>query len=231
MTKSHRRCAVLFAFAVGLSAAACTKSYVVWEHAQRSQLLWGHDEAYLFIGVGRSGWSGDSAASGWQAVRNAIGLSTRSAHKRNAMIIVHITTQGITQRRLEDAIASSYYPFENRIYGVHNGTLSKWTGEVFVPISKEEERRFEARQAAYGPYDNVAGWSNRVNLLGRPPGVYQFPLTIGDVQIVITATVEGESPRRRRLDIRVPGKPIVTILDISDGPRHVSLAEYQKMFP
>jgi hypothetical protein len=216
--------------AVGVWTAAVGVSptiYVVRDREEYTQLLWNEHDAYLFIGIGHSGWSGSPIRFAWELLRNMAGLSSPSDRRKHDMMIIHIAENNVNTQVISDAQPSVYYVFENRIYGVFRGELSVLTGQAFKPVPDGERQQLEARSHAFGVYDNVAGWSNRLNLLGRPAGTHSVHIT-DDVALV--ALIERAGAVRKRLALQGPNIAARALFEITEESRSVSRDEYESIF-
>jgi hypothetical protein len=62
-----------------------------------TQILWNSNEAYLFSGVRRNGWSGSYAELAWQVAQELFGKPPDFSANHSWLVVVKIDANGIDQ--------------------------------------------------------------------------------------------------------------------------------------
>jgi hypothetical protein len=212
---------------VGAVAAAISLSvhrHLVWERVGGDRLVWSSDEALYFAMYHREGWSGNLLELGWEYVRAYFRQAGTLTNRKSSLVVIRITSNGTTRTVVPDTKTFPLGVFENRVYAVHNGTLSKWIDGKFVPVSDEEASRY---RVTGGESTDVNGWSRIDNVVKRGPGEHTYPLVLGGVPITVIA---NESRTLQKVSVQYPGKAPASILELHGEPKSYDQAAYVKLF-
>jgi hypothetical protein len=213
---------------VGVVAAAISLSvhrHFVWERVGGDQLVWSSDEALYFAIYHREGWSGNLLELGWEYVRAYFYQSGTLKNRKTSLVVTQITNNGTTQTVVPDTETFPLGVFENHVYAVHNGALSKWVDGTFVRVAEEEAERVH-RGITGGHFRDVNGWSSVV-AVKREPGQHTYPLSLRGVPVIV---VVDQGPTLQRVSVQYPDKPPTTILELHTGPQAMTKTEYSKLF-
>jgi len=200
--------------------------HLVWERVGGDQLVWSSDEALYFATYHSEGWSGNLLELGWEYVRGYFRQSGTLTDRKTSLVVIRITNNGTTQTVVPDTATFPLGVFENRVYAVHNGTLSKWVDGTFVSVGEGEASRVHHGMAG-GQFSNVNGWSSVVNVVKREPGQHTYPLSLLGVPVNVIA---DQGPTFQRVSVQYADKPPTTILEFHTGAIPYDQTAYSKLF-
>jgi hypothetical protein len=218
--------AIAFAIVAAIGSLSAFNRHAVWERAATDRLMWSDQEAYLFVARHREGWSGNLLELAWEYARGHLGLSGHLTHRRTWLEVTKITRAGLTRTVLPDTQTFPLGVYEDQIYAVHNGSLSKWVNDTFIPVSNDEKSRIH-RGIKGGEFRDVNGWSAVVKLLGRGQGEWTYPLVLDGARVVVLASHD-----RNRLSvfIQFPDQAPSAVLDFESKWTWVDEPSYQRSF-
>jgi hypothetical protein len=167
---SMKRAFLIVAVVASLPIVASTvaPAHIVWDQETISQLLWNKREAYLLIGMRRTGWWGNYAKLAWLAGLSYIRISTPGRDSIQWVTIIRCTAEGVEEQSLHGPLIYPTFEFDNHVYGRYQGRLAKLVGTAFEKATPDEERRFEAVKNSASTFSGVNGWSKQRNLLSGP---------------------------------------------------------------
>lgn len=218
--------AVIVATSILTASALPFNKYVVWERVGGDQLVWSENEALHFALMIRDGWSGNLLEFAWQYVRGHMWQSGTITNRKTWLVVTRITSDGTIQTVIPDTRHSPIGIFEDHVYAMHQGVLSKWVVDKFVPVDDEEARRFHPNVTG-GVFSNVNGWSSTVNLVKGEPGERKYTFALGGVPVTVF-TSQGSA--RLTVSVQHASKPPMTILDVDTETIQPDQTRYQQMF-
>lgn len=211
---------------VGAAIGLSVHRHLVWERVGGDQLVWSDDEALYFAVCHREGWSGSLLELGWEYVRASFRQSGTLTDRKTSLLITRITNNGTTQTAMPDTATFPLGVFENRVYAVHQGALSKWADGTFVPVADEEASRVHYGIAG-GQFSNINGWSSVVNVVKREPGQHTYSLSLGGVPVTVIA---DQAPTLERVSVQYPNMPPTTILELHTEATPYDQTAYSRLF-
>lgn len=208
--------------------------HLVRDSAQDTVLLWNGDEAYLFVGWGRSGYHFTGFEYLFSYIPAYFGVPRTVDDNRLSMLVFRITPAAV-QRYVTEPYQMyrgflAYIPRDKTIYAYDGGAmLWKWAGTDFETVTPEEQRTLVFDQNALTSnkdYTNMDGWSSRHSLAMWPP------TSVIELQgkRVTLLTESKESGREVSIELQLPGKPPQTILRTKTAWHLISKSAYQRMF-
>jgi hypothetical protein len=229
----HKRIKLIVAFstAVVVFAGFYWKLYIVGDSAQDDVLLWNQDQAYLFIGWGRSGYHFTGFEYLFAHIPAYFGIPRTVDDNRLSIIVFRITPTAIERYVAEPYQMYrgflGYFPRGDTIYAYDGGaTLWKWAGARFETVTPEEQRGLALELSSQGDYTNVDGWSSRHSLTARP--------TKSEIEVqgkpVALFTKVKDSGREVTVEVRLAGGKLQRILQTTRAWHLVSKSEYEEIF-
>jgi hypothetical protein len=209
--------------------------HLVGDSAVNGVLLWNSEQAYLFVGWGRSGYH----LTGFEYLLAYIPAFFRVPRtvddNRFSTIVARITPTGVekyvTERNQEDRGFLAYFPFGNTIYAYDGGAaLWKWAGTHFEKLSPEEQQEVDVDEKVLSSkedYTNVNGWSLRHSSTGWPPE-FEVQLQGKPVTFFPKSRHSGEESS---IDIRLSDGSTQKMLHVKRSFHLVSKSEYDRIFP
>jgi len=208
--------------------------HLVADSAQDDVLLWNSEEAYLFIGWGRSGYDLTGFEYLFSYVPAYFGITRTVDDNRLSMVVFRITPTGI-ERYLTEPYHMyrgflAYIPRDKTIYAYDGGAmLWKWAGTHFETAYPEEQQKIvldEKLLSAKKDYTNVSGWSVRHSLTTWP-SKSEIELQGKPLTFFMTSKNSGEEVL---LDVQLPGATPQRILHTKSRLHLVSKSEYSRTF-
>lgn len=208
--------------------------HIVGDSAQDAVLLWNSDEAYLFIGWGRSGYHLTGFEYLFAYIPAYLGVPRTVDDNRLSMIVFRITPTSIERYVAEPYQMYSgflaYVPRGNTIYAYDGGaTLWKWAGTHFETVTPEEQRRLALDQKAFTSkkdYTNVDGWSSRHSLPTWPP---KSEIELQGKPVTFFTKVK-DSGGEVSVELQVSGRTPQRVLRTKNAWHLISRSEYERIF-
>jgi hypothetical protein len=206
--------------------------HLVGDDAVNGVLLWNSEEAYLFVGWGRSGYH----LTGFEYLLAYIPAFFRIPRTVDdnhfSTIVVRITPPGVesyvTERNQEDSPFLSYLPRGNTIYAYDGGAaLWKWAEAHFEKLSPEEQQKVDVDEKALSSkedYTNVIGWSLRHSPTGWPP---EFEIQLQGKPVTFLTKSE-HSGEELSIELRLADGSSQRILLVKHPFHFVSKSEYDR---
>jgi hypothetical protein len=221
---------------VAISTLLLIPRHLVWEQAKLAELIWNRDEAHLFIVVSNIGWSGNELQWRAQIAKSYLGARTMISEERRSVVVVKVTPTAIEKVRAQDTSVSSYYVFENRIYGVYQtgpyaGSVATWVDGRFKRAPEEEQVRFTAWKRPCDlpgcEFTDRDGWSYRCCVLSRTyKGETRFPLELRGRHLDLVVTADGPH-LTQVIDLEEEGRTTQRLWEVDSNPRHMGASEYE----
>jgi hypothetical protein len=209
-------------------SAVVVRAHIVWERETITQLLWNEHEAYLMIGMRRTGWWGNYAQLAWYAALNYFRIGTPARDTYNWVTVMRCTGDGVEQHLVPGPTIPTYV-YENRVYGRYQGTLAKWTGTFFERISEGEEKRVEAGRSPMGEFSAFNGWSKRLNILSGPAGESEYPLRLGGQTMAMKLVIDRQGATKKTIYLNRPGQPPQKMWELDERAQYVTWDEYNAL--
>ncbi|HEX5425294.1 MAG TPA: hypothetical protein VFW94_17225 [Candidatus Acidoferrales bacterium] len=207
-------------------------------------LLWNQTEAYLFVPVTHFGYRMTYLGLAGAMVKAIFPYGvTTPTEKHFSLVVLRITPTSLKRYTADNIEISFIEPFDGVLYTgnmLPGGTLMKWSGTSFEPVSPDEAKRYYANASKLpsGPsFDNIGGWSMRTaagEVLRRSPTDYV------EKDAKVTLSLDGEEMTfvmnsgyisyQASVDLLRPGKPAERIWQFNERPHMISRAEYQRLF-
>ena len=208
--------------------------HLVADSAQDGVLLWNSEEAYLFVGWGRSGYHLTGFEYLFSYVPAYFGIPRTVDDNRLSMVVFRITPTGIERYVTEPYQMYrgflAYIPRDKTIYAYDGGAmLWKWAGTHFETAYPEEQQKIvldEKLLSAKKDYTNVSGWSVRHSLTTWP-SKSEIELQGKPLTFFMTSKNSGDEVL---LDVQLPGATPQRILHTKSGLHLVSKSEYSRTF-
>jgi hypothetical protein len=208
--------------------------HLVRDSAEDGVLLWNSQEAYLFVGWGRSGYHLSCFEYLLAYVPAYFGVPRTVDDNRLSMIVVRITPTSIEQHVAEPYKMYrgflAYVPRGNTIYAYDgSATLWKWTGTHFETATLDEQRELaldEKTLASKTDYTNVNGWSARHSFTARPA---KSEIELQGKPLIFFTKVK-DSGSEVSLDLQLPGRAPQMMLWTRNAWHLVSKSEYDRIF-
>jgi hypothetical protein len=206
--------------------------HLVGDSAVNGVLLWNSEEAYLFVGWGRSGYH----LTGFEYLLAYIPAFFRVPRtvddNRFSTIVARITPSGVeryvTERNQKDSPFLAYFPRGNTIYAYDGGeALWKWVGTHFEKLSPEEQQKVDVDAKAPSSkedYTNVNGWSLRHSPTGWPP---EFEIQLQGKPVAFF-TKSKHSGEELSIELRLPDGSSQGMLHVKHPLHFVSKSEYAR---
>jgi hypothetical protein len=196
-------------------------------------LLWNSEDAYLFVGWGRSGYHFTCAGYLFSHIPAYFGVPRTVDDNRLSMIVFRITPTAVERHVVEPYQMYrgflAYVPRGNTIYAYDGGAmLWKWAGTHFETLTLEEQRKLALDENAFASkkdYMNVDGWSSRS--LATWPAKSEIVLQGKPVTFFAKQVNSGEE---LLLELQLPGGTSQELLHVKRSFHVVSKAEYDRMF-
>lgn len=218
--------------AVGLlacSVAAASPKHVAWADETGTQLLWSADEAYIVIHMRQSGWHGSVLSQLWQAFRNFVGAPTAIRDSVESVVVFSYSNVGLQREEVRGVTTSPFRPLGGQLYTSVNGRRARWTGSGFEPARAEEVKELESAALLVGDYDDVGGWSNRMNLLYWGQAGTRHRLGIAGHQVELR--VEAPSGfREKRLILVIENEAPREIWSLDSRTQELTDEQYAAVF-
>jgi hypothetical protein len=208
--------------------------------------IWNRAEAYVFIQVGRRGYSSSYLWFPWilfkERVIGGFAGAVEPDDGRAFLVVIHVTPAGVERHvvGLEDPVngepgtdPTRYTPLDGRIYAAWAKLygLCWWSGDHFEKAPEEERQRFDGiSRLTTGDFENDAdGWSRRG--FGAP-SYGTLEIGVGDQFKVLVNTVklEGTDLGTVSINLQRPGRAPDRIAEFEAREGSVSRAEYRHAF-
>jgi hypothetical protein len=223
---------IVVAILVGaMVTAASLKLYFIREDSG-GEVLWNAKEAYLFIGVDRTGFQVSSFEYPWAVLREYLNGVRPPDAVRSLGTAIRVTPSAVERHKVED-LGLFYTPLEGRIYAMCQGNLCRWSGDHFDQATEDEARRSDGiNRLIARDFDNVNGWYKR-GIGAGPRDIYAR--TTVDVGGRFTLLEKSEPIGRIgyaavSIYVQRAGQNPETIWHLDGHPRRVSKAEYEESF-
>ncbi|SRR6266567_4520333 len=208
--------------------------HIVGDSVQDGVLLWNSDEAYLFIGWGRSGYHFTGFEYLLAYVPAYFGVPRTVDDNRLSMVVFRITPttveKYVTEPYQMDRGFLAYVPRDKTIYAYDGGAmLWKWAGTRFETVTPEEQRRLALDQKAFyskGDYTNLEGWSSRHSLATWPP---KSEIELQGKPVTFFTKVKN-SGAEVSVDLQLSGGTPQRILRTKNAWHLVNTSEYERIF-
>jgi hypothetical protein len=208
--------------------------HLVGDSAVNGVLLWNSDEAYMFVGWGRSGYHLTTFEYILSYIPASFGVLRTVDDNRLSTIVARITPTAIeryvTERNQEDRGFLAYFPRGNSIYAYDGGAaLWKWAGTHFEKLSPEEQQKVDIDEKALSSeedYTNVNGWSLRHSPVWPP----EFKIQLQGTPVTFL-TKSKNSGDELSIQLRLPSGASQTILHVKRRFHFVSKSDYDRAFP
>jgi hypothetical protein len=238
MQRKTKTTIVLVFFVACLALVATLHVYYVIDGSAATVFSRG-DEAYLFLGNGRTGYRVSYLAFPFVILRQYFNAPIEPTDESGCSLDMRITSSNI-ERYLTHCgdpdlqFVAFLTPFEDGFYAHCRGAiLCKWTDRGFVPATQEEARRIGGESALVkGDMNNqiVNGW--HVHRAGWPGDHFEVP--VGE-DLVLSVTNRATNVREWQypwitVDLLRPGQSPQTLYDVNGYPRRVSKSEYEQTF-
>ena len=205
--------------------------HLVRDSAQDGVLLWNSEEAYLFIGWGRSGYHLTGFEYLFSHIPGYFGIPRTVDDNRLSMVVFRITPTEV-ERYVSEPYHMyrgflAYIPRDKTIYAYDGGAmLWKWAGTHFETAYPEKIVLDEKLLSEKKDYTNVSGWSVRHSLTTWP-SKSEIELQGKPVNFLMTSK---KSSKDVLLDVQLPGATPQRILHANSGLHLVSKSEYDRTF-
>lgn len=205
--------------------------HLVKDSAQDSDLLWNSEEAYLFVGWGRSGYHFTGFEYLFSYIPAYFGIPRTVDDNRLSMVVFRVTPTKVERYVTEPYQMYrgflAYIPRDKTIYAYDGGAmLWKWTGTHFETAYPEKFVLDEKLLSEKKDYTNVRGWSVRHSLTTWPS---KFEIELQG-KPVIFLTVSKNSGKEVLLDVQLPSATPQRILHTNSRLHLVSKSEYERTF-
>lgn len=206
-------------------------------------LLWNQNEAYLFVPVADFGYRMTYLGFLRELIKAAFLGVAQPNEQHFSLVVLRVTPTSVQRYTADNIRPSGIEPFDGALYTgnmLPGGTLMKWSGTSFEPVSPDEAKRYYANvhKLPTGPsFDNVGGWSMRTaagEVLSTSPTDYV------EKDAKVTLSLDGEEMTfvmnsgyisyQASVDLLRPGKPAERIWQFNERPHMISRAEYQRLF-
>ena len=205
--------------------------HLVQDGAQDDVLLWNSEEAYLFIGWGRSGYHISGFEYLFSYIPAYFGIPRTVDDNRLSMVVFRITPTEV-ERYVSEPYHMyrgflAYLPRDKTIYAYDGGAmLWKWAGTHFETAFPEKILLDEKLLSEKKDYTNLSGWSVRHSLTTWP-SKSEIELQGRPVIFLMTSKKSGKEVL---LDVQLPGATPRRILHTNSGLHLVSKSEYDRTF-
>lgn len=197
-------------------------------------LLWNSEDAYLFVGWGRSGYHFTCAEYLFSYIPAYFRVPRTVDDNRLSMIVFRITPTAVEQYVVEPYQMYrgflAYIPRGNAIYAYDGGAaLWKWAGTDFATVTPEEQKRLAIDEKAFAStkdYTNVNGWSSRHSLVAWPA---KSEIELQGKSVTFFTKVK-DSGSEVSLELQLPGRAPQSILRTKKAWHLVSKSEYDRIF-
>lgn len=212
--------------ALAAAAGSSLHRHLIGERVGGDKLIWSDDEAYYFALHLREGWSGNLLELTWEYVRAYFYQAGTISNRRSALVVTRFTSSGTSRTVIPDTDSFPYFFYNGSNYGMHRGSLAKWVDGRLEAVGDEEASQARGHFSG-GVFTNVNGWSSTVNVAGRFPGEYVYPLVLDGVPVTVTAEL---SRTLKRVTVQYPGRSRETILELHADFVAYDRATYAKRF-
>lgn len=219
-------CVLVIAAVAGLASFSRNG---IWEREIGTELVWSREEAYFFASRQREGWSGTYLNFTWEALRYYVGGRPGNRTDREQWLeVTRVTGQGTKQVIVPDIYAYPMGVFENHVYLSANGKMVKWTNDQLIPVSSDEQARFNSDHGkGAGEFRDLNGWSREINIARGNPGENSYTMILGGVSV---AVLTSQDPKRRVVSVAFPDGHVTALLDIRTDYVVVDEASYRSAF-
>lgn len=208
--------------------------HLLGDSVQDGVLMWNSEEAYLFLGWGRSGYR----LTGFEYLLSYIpayfGVPRTVDDNRLSMIVIRIDPTGVQRYVAEpyqmDHPFLAYVPRGKTIYASDGGAvLWTWAGTHFEKLSPEEQQKLAVDQTVFSPgedYTNVSGWSSRHSVASWPS---EFKIELQGKPVTFL-TKQKSSGKELSIELRLPSGASQMALHVKRDLHVVSKSEYGRAF-
>jgi hypothetical protein len=210
-------------------AVASPRYHTLWMYEAGTQLLWSSNEAYIVMHMQRFGWHGSVLGWFWQIFRNFAGGQTETRDSDNSVVVFNYSSAGLQRAEVRGVTTSPFRPLSGNLYTSVNGCRVRWTGSGFEPARAEEVKELQSAALLVGDYDDVGGWSNRMNLLHWGQAGTRHRLAVAGRHVEIR--VEAPSGfRDKRLAIVIENEAPREIWSVDSRPQQLTEKQYAAAF-
>ncbi len=212
----------------------CWELHFAGDDAREGVLLWNSQEAYLFVGWGRSGYHFTCAEYLLSHIPAYFGIRRAVDDNRLSMLVFRITPTAI-ERHVADPYQMdrgflAYVPRGGTIYAYDGGAmLWKWAGTDFEMLTVKEQQKLAIDPSLFSSredYTDVDGWSLRRSLTRLRP---EFKIELQGKPVTFF-TNQNKSGKELSLELRLADGASQELLHVKHNFHFVSKAEYDRMF-
>jgi hypothetical protein len=238
MQKRRKSEILVIVLAVVLAGSLALHVFVIRD-ASGGTVFWRQGEAYLFLGLGHTGYNLTYFQYPFAVFAEYFNVVRSPSNQGSSLVVLHVTPTSVERQFLKsgpEALAASGFvtPFEDGFYAICEGAqLCKWTGQGYRPATREERQRIGGETGlASLQHDRengfVSGW--HVRNTRYIPGD-RFEANIGQ-EVVISVENRSNSPTYPWIciDLQRRGQATEKLYDVNGAPRRVGKAEYRRTF-
>jgi hypothetical protein len=219
---------LLIALAVAVALASFMNVYLVRIDCGGGGLLWKGDTAYMFMGDCKAGVKMSLIRYLMEPIMEYFHAPAVPEHSKFVLTAFRVSPAGV-ERYVSQTDLSDLSTIGSEIYARCPGGVCKWTGDRFVLIAAEEEKRlFGNSTLSRGEFTNVNGWSKRgiqSSALYQETIHYELPVELNEE---LSLSVRGSNPVS--VDVLRRGRPPERIWYHEQGFRRVKKTEYEQVF-
>jgi hypothetical protein len=224
-----RRRLITLSVLVLMAGLGMRPRYLVWNKITVSDVLWNDRACYIFIGQSTLGFRANTYRLWWSYLREALGDPTLATHKKERLIVLQIMPAGDSKHE---------FLFPPRIFNVvHNAIVAaldesphylRWDPDKKQFVTSDVDRQMVAAAFKGVEFDNVDGWSKRVNvLLFGTSRQKELPLSLGPTPLTL---VFEKRDAVRTIAIIRPGIAPRSLVAIDQADRLVFRKEFEHLF-
>ena len=206
-----------------VGALGSWETYHVWDLAS-ADLLWHSGEAYLFVGVSRSGYRFTYLEYLIEFAKEYFYMVPPRDNRTFYTTVFRITSSNVQRYTVDGMAFDLYVPLDDGIYSRRDGAFWKWMGNRFDKASVGDQRRLQGVNDR--DFTDIQGWSKRKSLTEMRP--YSDVTIQFDGQPVTISTTAGS--REVSIDISRSGQSTERVFDLDQRLNRVSKSEYEKIF-